>query len=395
MNFNLSEEQTMIRESIVRFVQENYELEQRNKVVANQHGYSAKHWQQFAELGWLSIPFDEEFGGFGGGPADTMVIMQEIGRGIIAEPYLPTILLFGQLVQAGASDELKKELLPQLIGGELQGAFAYTERQSRYVLNDVATSAQQDGSDWSINGSKTVVLNGGAAQQLVVAARTSGEQFDQDGITLFLVDAEAEGVQRTAYAMADGRGVANIEFNNVTARAAIGQVDQGYALMQEVLNQARLAVSAEALGAMEFLNATTLEYLKTREQFGVPIGSFQALQHRMVDCFGACENTKSLLYRAVCTAAEGSQDAEQSLLALKVMVGRAGKLIGGEAIQMHGGMGMTNELAVGHYVKRLMIINTLFGDADYHQQAFIELSNATSSNIASTATKGDNKQQAA
>ena len=175
--------------------------------------------------------------------------------------------------------------------------------------------------------------------------------------------------------MTDGRRAANIEFNNAVATTVIGEVDQGYSLMQTVLDQARLAVSAEALGAMEFLNTTTLAYLKTREQFGVPIGSFQALQHRMVDCFAACENTKSLLYRAVCTAVEGSQDAQQSLLALKVMVGRAGKLIGGEAIQMHGGMGMTNELAVGHYVKRLMIINTLFGDADHHQQAFIQLSN--------------------
>ena len=375
MNFNLSEEQTMIRESIVRFVQENYELEQRNKVIANQHGYSAEHWQQFAELGWLSIPFDEAFGGFGGNSIDTMVIMQELGRGLVAEPYLPTVLLFGQLLQAGASDEVKNELLAQLIAGELQGAFAYTERQSRYVLNDVITTAEQTDDGWLINGSKSVVLNGGAAQQLVVAARTSGQQYDQNGITLLLVDAQAQGIQRTAYAMTDGRAAANIEFNKVTAKAVIGKVDEGYALMQTVLDQARLAVSAEALGVMEFLNATTLAYLKTREQFGVSIGSFQALQHRMVDCFAACENTKSLMYRAVCTAVEGAQDAQQSLLALKVMVGRAGKLIGGEAIQMHGGMGMTNELAVGHYVKRLMLINTLFGDADYHQQAFIELSN--------------------
>ena len=375
MNFNLSEEQIMIRDSIVRFVQQNYELEQRNKVVAKPHGYSAEHWQQFAELGWLSIPFDEAVGGFGGGPADTMVIMQELGRGLVAEPYLPTVLLFGQLIQLGASDDLKSELLPSLIGGELQGAFAYAERQSRYALNDVTTTAEQNGNGWVLNGRKTVVLNGGGAQQLVVAARTSGEQYDQQGITLLLVDAQAQGVHKTGYSMTDGRRAANIEFNNAVATTVIGEVDQGYSLMQTVLDQARLAVSAEALGAMEFLNTTTLAYLKTREQFGVPIGSFQALQHRMVDCFAACENTKSLLYRAVCTAVEGSQDAQQSLLALKVMVGRAGKLIGGEAIQMHGGMGMTNELAVGHYVKRLMIINTLFGDADHHQQAFIQLSN--------------------
>jgi alkylation response protein AidB-like acyl-CoA dehydrogenase len=376
MNFNLSEEQAMIQDSIARFVTDNYALDQRNAIVAQEHGFSIQNWQQFAELGWLSIPFAEEHGGFGGGPVDTMVIMQEFGRGLVAEPFLPTVLLFGGLLQAGASQQLQSDYIPQIIVGDLQGAFAYLERQSRYELADIKTRAKQDGDSWVIDGEKTVVLNGGAAQKLVVAARTSGNQADQSGITLFLVDALAEGVESTSYRMTDGRQAANIHLSNVTAEALIGPVDDGYALMQCVIGDARLAVSAEALGAMESLNSQTLEYLKTRKQFGVAIGSFQALQHRMVDCFAACENTKSLLYRAVCLAQAGDEDAYRSLLALKVMVGRAGRQIGGEAIQMHGGMGMTNEMPVGFYVKRLMIINTLFGDADYHQQLFADLVNA-------------------
>lgn len=384
MNFNLSEEQSQIRDSIARFVQENYSFEQRNAVVAQEHGFSAQHWQQFAELGWLSIPFAEEFDGFGGGPVDTMVLMQEFGRGLVAEPYLATVLLFGGLLQAGASESVKNDYIPRIIAGELHGAFAYLERRSRYVMTDITTRAEKNGEQWVLNGHKTVVLNGGAADKLIVAARTAGEQADEGGITLFLVDAAADGVERTLYRMTDGQEAANISFNNVTAEAVVGGEGEGYALMAPVVDAARLAVSANALGVMESLNAQTLEYCKTREQFGVAIGSFQALQHRMVDTFGACENVKSLLYRAVCAAQDNDEDALRSLLALKVMVGRAGKLIGGEAIQLHGGMGMTDELSVGFYVKRLMIINTLFGDADYHQHLFAELVNAPASSDAAS-----------
>jgi alkylation response protein AidB-like acyl-CoA dehydrogenase len=372
MNFNLSEEQTMVRDSIARFVADHYDADQRSAVVGLEHGFSQENWQQFAELGWLSIPFAEEHGGFGGGPVDTMVIMQEFGRGLVAEPYLATVLLFGGLLEAGASQELQAEYIPQIIAGELLGAFAYLERQSRYEMTDIKTRADQDGISWVLNGEKTVVFNAGAAQKLIVAARTSGEQVDESGITLFLIDAAAVGVERTQYRMTDGKHAANIRLSGVVAEAVIGSVGEGYDLMTAVCNKARLAVCADALGAMESLNTQTLEYIKTREQFGVAIGSFQVLQHRMVDMFGACEKVKSLLYRAVCTAEANEPDAQRSLLALKVMVGRAGRLIGGEAIQFHGGMGVTEELPVGQYVKRLMIINNLFGDADHHQRLFAE-----------------------
>lgn len=385
MDFKLSEEQGMIRDSLVRFVADNYDLNQRNEIAAMEHGFSAAHWQQFAELGWLSIPFAEDYEGFGGGPVDEMVIMEELGRGNVLEPYLPTVLLFGGLLQAAGSDASKSELIPQLIGGELQGAFAWVERQSRYAITDITTRAKQQGDDWIVDGEKVVVLNGGAADKIIVAARSGGEQADADGITLLLVDANAEGVERHPYKMTDGRGAANIRFSNVTAEAVVGEVGKGYAAMQPVIDRAMLAVCADALGAMEFLNATTLDYCKTRKQFGKAIGSFQALQHRMVDMFAAAQNTRSLLYRAVCAIDAEDEDAQRSLLALKVMVGRAGRHVGGEAIQLHGGMGMTNEMPVGYYVKRLMIINTLFGDADYHQQRFIALTNAAASDDASVA----------
>lgn len=375
MNFNLSEEQGQIRDSIARFAAENYSFDQRNAVVALEHGFSAQHWQQFAELGWLSIPFAEEHGGFGGGPVDTMVIMQEFGRALVAEPYLPTVVLFGGLLQSGASADLQGKYIPQIIAGELLGAFAYLERQSRYEITDIATRAREKGGRWLVDGEKTVVLNGGAAQKLIVAARSAGAQAGEGGITLLLVDAASAGIERTTYRMTDGQEAANIVFRNVEAEAVIGSPGEGYALMASVVDAARLAVCANALGAMEALNAQTLEYTKTRKQFGVPISSFQALQHRMVDMLAACENVKSLVYRAVCAAQDNDADARRSLLALKVMTGRAGRLIGGEAIQLHGGMGMTDELSVGAYVKHLMIINSLFGDADYHQQLFAELVN--------------------
>ena len=382
MNFNLSEEQTLIRDSIARFVSENYAFDQRNAVVAMEHGFSAEHWQQFAELGWLSIPFAEEHGGFGGGPVDTMVIMQEFGRGLVAEPYLATVMLFGGLLQAGGSEQMKGDYLPQIIAGELQGAFAYLERQSRYEMTDVVTRADNNGEQWVLNGEKTVVLNGGAAEKLIVLARNAGQQSEEAGLTLFLVDAFSSGVQRTVYRMTDGQEAATLSFKDVQVEGVIGTVGDGYALMAPIIDDARLAICANALGAMEALNEKTLEYCKAREQFGVAIGSFQALQHRMVDMFGACENVKSLLLRAVCAAQNADADARRSLLALKVMAGRAGRLIGGEAIQLHGGMGMTDELSIGFFVKRLMIINSLFGDADYHQQLFVALVNAPDSSAA-------------
>ena len=381
MNFEFSEEQVMLRDSVARYVQDQYDFDTRRAVVASEHGFSAENWQAFAELGWLSIPFAEEHGGFGGSAVDTMVVMEELGRGLVAEPYLATVMLYGGLLQAAGSPAQQEARIPSIIAGELQGAFAYLERQSRFELSDVMTTATASGDGYVLNGEKTVVFNGSAAQSFIVSARTSGEQTDANGITLFLVDADA--VAKTTYRLMDGQVVANITLDNITvgADAVVGEIDGGLPVIQAVTNNAILGLCAEALGIMAKLNATTLEYTKTREQFGVTLSSFQALQHRMVETFMAYEQTKSMLFRAVCALTDdesegGEREDLRNLHALKIMVGRKGKLVGDEAIQLHGGMGITDELDVGHYAKRLMMIRTSFGDADHHQQQFNALSYA-------------------
>ena len=375
MNFEFSEEQNLLRDSISSFIQNEYGFDKRRAVANSDEGYSHVHWQTFAELGWLSVPFKEDVGGFGGSAIDTMVVMEELGKGLVLEPYLINVVMFGQLLEAGN----KGELLELLIAGQMQGAIAYAERQSRYNFNDVLTKAQKTDDGYLISGKKTVVYNGAVAQKLVVLARTEGEQMDQSGLTLFLVDAAAAGVSRTPFKMMDGQRVADIAFDNVAVQqgAIIGELNAGLPLMQSVVNQAIVAAGAEALGIMQVLLDTTVEYSKTRRQFGTEIGQFQALQHRMVDMMIACEQTKSLLYRAACALASDRPSPETDVLALKVMVGRAGKLIGDEALQLHGGIGMTDDLNVGHYVKRLMMINTFLGDADYSQRKLAKLSLAS------------------
>jgi len=377
MNFDYSEEQTLLRDSVTRFVQDQYDFETRRHIVSEDSGLKADNWKTFAELGWLSIPFSEEHGGFGGSVIDSAMLMEEFGKGLVVEPFIATVLLFGSLLNKGNNSQLQQDYIGKIIEGQCQGAFAYLERQSRYELSDIKTSATSNGDNYTLNGEKTVVFNGAHADTIIVSARTNGQQTDENGITLFLIDANAAGIEKTVYNMMDGQLVANITFSNVDVPATqiVGEVDKGYSLIKAVIDEAMVAVSAEALGVMEKLKDTTVEYAKTREQFGVTLGSFQALQHRMVDMFMSYEQTKSLLFRAMCSLAEDSAEAEKNILALKVMVGRAGKHIGSEAIQLHGGMGITDELDIGHYVKRLMMINTLFGDADYQQQRFSAVTN--------------------
>lgn len=367
MNFDFSEEQVMLRDSVARYIQDDYDFETRNKVVASEEGFSRENWQTFAELGWLSIPFAEENGGFGGSPVDLMLIMEQLGRGLIAEPFIPTVLLFGGLVEAVGSSDQKEALLPAVIGGELQGAFAYLERKTRFDLDAIETTATGSGDSYTLSGEKTVVFNGAAADKLVVSALSDG------GVSLFLVDANADGVSRTSYRMMDGQVVANITLDGA-AGELLGEAGKALPIIEQVVDNVTLAISAEAVGIMGRLNEVTVEYARTREQFGVAIGTFQALQHRMVDNFMAYEQARSLLYRAVCDRLEGKADAKRSLHALKTLVDRSGKHIGAESIQLHGGMGVTEEMSVGHYARRLMMINTTFGNGDYHQQKFSELS---------------------
>ena len=372
MNFDFTEEQVMLRDSVARFIQDDYIFDTRQGIAASETGMSVELWRTFAELGWLSVPFAEEHGGFGGSAVDVMVVMEQLGKGLVLEPYLATVLLFGGLLQKGGSAELQANYIPKIIDGSCLGAFAYLERQSRFELADVATTATAQDGGYRLNGEKVVVFNGANADHLIVSARSSGEQSDEHGISLFLLPADAAGIEKKTYRLMDGQLVANLVLKDVKVAATdlVGELDQGLALIEAVVVEANMALAAEALGIMEQLNAKTLEYTKTRKQFNVAIGSFQALQHRMVDTFMAYEQTKSLLYRAVCALTDEKEDAATAVHALKVMLDRAGKLVYGEAIQLHGGMGLTDELDIGHFAKRLMMINTTFGNGDYHQAKF-------------------------
>ncbi len=375
MDFDLTQEQQMLKESVARYAQGAYDFETRRKAIESEVGVSPEAWSQFAELGWLSVPFPEAQGGLGGSSVDLMVVMEELGRGLVTEPFIPNVMMFGGLLSQSVNSAQFSDAIEALIAGRLQGAFAFLERQSRFELFDVKTTAISKANGYVINGEKTVVVNGGNADKLVVLARTEGSQADPAGTSLFLVDANAEGVTRECYQLMDGQRAAHISFANVlvSKNDIVGDVGKAAPLVEKVVNAAIVALSAEAVGIMEKLYTATVEYTKIREQFGVAIGSFQTLQHRMADMFIEYEQTKSLLFRTVCSIDEQDDDSERNILALKVMVGRSGRQIGGEAIQLHGGMGVTDELDIGHYVKRLMTINTTFGDADYTQQKFADM----------------------
>jgi alkylation response protein AidB-like acyl-CoA dehydrogenase len=374
MNFDYTEEQQMVRDSIARFVQDDYDWDTRRAIVDGAEGMSRDNWQTFADLGWLSIPFAEADGGFGGSVIDLSVVMEELGKGLVVEPFFPTVVLFGGLVSRAGDEAQRTSILEGVIGGETLGAFAYVERQSRYALNDCKTSATSSGDGYTLNGEKVVVFNGENADKLVVLARTSGEQFDAHGLSLFLVDANAQGVSKVLYPMMDAQRVANITFDNVQlgADALLGDAGSALEVVNAVIRDALLALASEAVGIMATLNAKTLEYTKTREQFGVAIGSFQALQHRMVDTMMAFEQSKSLLFKALCEYQIDPASADTTIHALKVLIDRNSKLVYGEAIQMHGGMGITDELDIGHYAKRLMMINATLGDGSFHRSKFIE-----------------------
>ena len=377
MNFEFTEEQTMIKDSVSRFVRDEYDFDTRRAIVDSDEGISREFWSMFAELGWLSVPFAEEYGGFGGSVEDIAAVMEELGKGIVVEPYASTVVVFGGLLSASDNSALKAEVIPSIIDGSCMGSLASVEVQSRHEMTDVATSATATDGGYKINGEKTVVANGGTADKFIVTARTSGDKFDCDGISLFMVDASAPGVTVKDYKMMDGQRAATVSFKDVQVSESqlLNAVGKGMDLIEQVMPQILIGLSAEALGIMSTLNSTTVEYTKVRKQFDTPISSFQVLQHRMVDTFMACEQTKSMLYRGLCQAGEDDRTALlKTVHALKAMVARYGKLIGEEAIQIHGGIGMTDELNIGHYVKRLMMINVSFGDGDFHQQKFNQLS---------------------
>jgi alkylation response protein AidB-like acyl-CoA dehydrogenase len=368
MDFSYNEIQAMLDDSVEKFIANDYDFETRQKYAARDNGYSPEVWQTFAELGWTSVPFSEEDGGFGGGPADLMVLMLRFGKGLVVEPYLANIVLAGGVLRRAADAGQKQRWLHPVIAGELQAALAYAEPQSRYDIADVRTTAVADGDGFIISGDKSVVFNGGNAGLLVVSARTSGERTDTDGITLFAVPAAADGVRVRAYPTVDGQQAAEIHFDAVAVDggAVLGDPGKGHAVLDAAIDDATLAVSAEAVGIMQVMTEKTVEYSKNRMQFGVPIGSFQVLQHRMVDMFTDCEQSYSLLLWATMRAAQGDEDAKRAISAIKYQVGTAGRKVGQEAVQIHGGMGVSWDVDIAHYFKRLTTIDQILGNADWH-----------------------------
>jgi len=372
MNFELSEEQKMIQQSVERFVQENYDLPKRVELSSQDPGYSKDYWNSMAELGWLGLPFTEDVGGFGGNQIDTLVIMEQFGKGLVLEPFLANIVLGGGAIQMGGSEELKNEILSSLIEGSKQLTLAYSEQQSRFDLEDVATSARKEGEKYIINGQKSMVLNAESADHLVVVTRTNGGQVDEEGITLFLVDSDSKGLEKSNFPTVDGLRASEIIFDNVevSSERMIGDLDKGFNILRTVTNNAILALCAEAVGAMEVLYKDTVEYTQQREQFDHPLSDFQVLQHRMVDMFMEYEQCKSLLFRATMETIQDPEMAQRTIHALKHLIGKSGIFVGENAVQLHGGMGVTEELRVGHFFKRLLVIDSQFGNADFHLDKF-------------------------
>ncbi|MEC7250990.1 MAG: acyl-CoA dehydrogenase family protein [Pseudomonadota bacterium] len=373
MDFSFTEEQTLLQESVSRFMQNDYGFEARQKNASTEQGFSAENWQTFAELGWLGVPFSEADGGFGGGAIETALMSEQFGRGLLIEPFLATVILAGGAIKHGGSEEQKSQYLPGIIDGSKHAALAFVEPQARFNIADITTTATADGDGYVLNGYKAVVLNGPQADFLVVSARTSGEQRDEDGVSLFVMDAATAGISRRDYPTVDAFRASEITFENVKigADSLIGEAGKGLPILQQAIDDGVLSVGAEAVGCMEVLYKDTVEYCKQREQFGQPIGKFQVLQHRMVDMFMEHEQSKSLMFMAAMRMAEGyGAEAQKAVSAFKVQVGKSGKFVGQNAVQLHGGMGMTEELNIGHYFKRLTIIDTLFGNVDFHLQRF-------------------------
>ena len=375
MDFTFNEEQSLIQDQVDQFVQKEYDWETRQALSNSELGFGEDNWKKFAELGWLGISVSEDSGGFGGSAIESMLIMEAFGKGLVVEPFLETVIMAGGLIDDHGSDQQKSSFLEPAISGEMHLAIAYAEPQSRFNLSDVVTEAKADGDNFIINGYKSVVMNGPSADQIIISARTSGSQLDEDGISLFIIDANTSGLDKTNYKTVDGRRASDLTLENVSVSKEnlIGEQDKGFEILDSAIDKAILAISAEAVGAMEVLYKTTVEYTKTREQFGTAIGKFQVLQHRMVDMFMEYEQCKSLLYMATMKHEEKAEDAKKAISGLKYQVGKAGKFIGQQAVQLHGGMGVTDELNVGHYFKRLTTVGTIFGNTDYHLKKYTSL----------------------
>jgi pimeloyl-CoA dehydrogenase small subunit len=369
MDFDLSEEQRLLKDSVDGLLNSSYDFESRKKYGKEKGGWSKSVWSKLAEQGLLGLPFSEDDGGFGAGAVETMIVMEALGKALLLEPYLATVVLGGGFLRRGGSAAQKEAYIPGIIDGSKTFAFAQLEKNSRYDLADVSTSAKKKGEGWVIDGEKFVVLNGENADTLIVTARTKGGQRDANGIGVFLVPGNAKGVSKKGYPTQDGLHAADITFTGVEigADAVIGDAENGLALIEQVVDDARIAMCAEAVGAMDESLKSTVEYLKTRTQFGVPIGSFQVLQHRAADMFVAVEQARSMsMFATMAADFDDAKARASAVAAAKVQIGKSLKFVGQQAIQLHGGIGMTMEAKIGHYFKRLTMIENTFGDTDYH-----------------------------
>jgi pimeloyl-CoA dehydrogenase small subunit len=370
MDFDLTEEQRLLRDSVDRLLADRYGFAARRGYLAGSEGHSKAMWERYAELGLLGLPFAEEHGGFGGGAIETMLAMEAFGRVLALEPYLATVVLSGTALRLAGSGAQQSAILPQIAEGRMTLAFAHGERQARYDLTDVLTTAKANPrGGWVLDGAKSVVLHGDNADRLIVSARNSGERDDPDGIGLFLVDTSANGVARRSYPMRDGTRAAEISLSGVVVDAddLLGEPGQALPVIERVVEAGIAAVAAEAVGAMEAMHALTLEYLKTRQQFGKPIGQNQALQHRSAEMLIALEQGRSMAMLAAMMVDETDPvERAHNISMAKVGVGQAARYVSQNAIQLHGGIGMTEEYAVGHYFRRCMVIEHLFGDTAHH-----------------------------
>jgi alkylation response protein AidB-like acyl-CoA dehydrogenase len=369
MDFDYTDEQNALRDTLSRYIAKEYPFEARRALAKSSEGFSREHWRRFAELGLTALPFPEAFGGLGGNAIDTMLVMEAFGRGLVLEPYLATVVVAGHLIRDAGSAAQKEALLPAVAAGELMLALAHYERGARYEVSRVDTAAKADGSGWTLSGAKGVVLGGGAADKLLVSAKTG------KGISLFLVDAKAAGVTVRNYMTQDGGRAAEIRLDNVTVKADAMIGPEGGALpaIERALDYGIAALCAEAVGIMAALDEATLEYLKTRRQFGQPIGRFQALQHRMVDMVIATEQARSMAMMAAVKAdAADPTERRRAISAAKAYIGQQARFVGQQAVQLHGGMGVVDELNVSHYFKRLTMIDLTFGNADHHLGFFSE-----------------------
>jgi pimeloyl-CoA dehydrogenase small subunit len=371
MDLDLTDEQRLLKDSVSGLLARRYPdvVKTREQMMREPGGYSAAGWAAFAEQGLLAIPFAEDDGGLGQGPAEMMLVAEAIGRTLAVEPFFATVVLAGGILRHAASPAQRQRLVPGITAGELTLTLAHQEKQSRFDLFDVATTAKADGSGYVLEGEKLVVLGGDSAGKLIVTARVAGDRRAKDGIGLFLVDGKAPGVSARGYPTQDGRRAADISLSSVKVGKddVLGEPGAGLAALERTVDEGIAFLAAEAVGAMEVLHEATVEYLKTRKQFGVPIGSFQVLQHRSVDMFTALEQARSIaLYGSMMAGETDARERRRAMHAVKVQIGRSARLIGQDAVQLHGGIGMTNEYKASHYFKRLTMIDLAFGNADHH-----------------------------